>query len=213
MKRPRSLFKRRERTGVVKADRAVCYDPNNPRYVATHEAGHAVSAIVLDLDLKSVDIKRRRLPEGISLGLTDTRKVGLDEVAGKGEEVALPLLIQLLTGSSAESMVNPHLHELDGHIKDLEDARRIAVAAICELTTRPDGLMEVTREEQQRHRPRLEALFESAASAAERLVREHWSAIETVTSLLIERKQLSGDEVAAIVNSHRPDPVATRVAV
>jgi hypothetical protein len=39
--------------------------------------------------------------------------------------------------------------------------------------------------------------------AAQQLVATHWAAIEKVAGLLLEREQLSGDEVAAIVESHR----------
>src|SRR5690349_2619245 len=41
------------------------------RFIATHEAGHAVSASVLGMNLFKVDIKRRRMPDGsMSLGFT-----------------------------------------------------------------------------------------------------------------------------------------------
>jgi hypothetical protein len=203
MKHPKSLFKQRVRSGVVKADRAERYDPDAPKYIATHEAGHAVSAIVLGLNLKSVDIKRRILGVGISVGFTDTGRLGIDDVAGKGEDAALPHLIHTLTGPLAESMVNPFAYEFGGHEMDREDARHIAAAAICEITTMPDGSMGVTADERRRHGPRLDALFDAAASAAYELVVEHWLAIQMVAALLVERKQLSGAEVAAIVNGAR----------
>jgi hypothetical protein len=102
--------------GTAKAESSQGYDPNDPRFVAVHEAGHAVSAIVLGLNLASVDIKRRRLPDGgISMGFTDTGKTGLEDIGGKGEEAALPHVIQSLTGALAESKVNERLMECNGH--------------------------------------------------------------------------------------------------
>jgi hypothetical protein len=213
MKPPKSRFKQRARTGVVRTDRAEGYDPDALKYVAIHEAGHAVSAIVLGIDLNSVDIKRRRLPGVISVGFTSTKRLSLGDVAGKGEGVALPHVIQSFTGPIAESMVNPFVCEFGGDEKDRADARLIAAAAICEVTTMPDGSRGVTPDELERHRPRLEALFDSAVSAAYDLVVEYWPAIETVAALLVDREQLSRDEVAAIVDGSRADPAATRAAV
>jgi hypothetical protein len=47
--------------------------------------------------LSAVDIKRRRLPDGnTSLGFTGTKAVGVQDVLGRGEVVAMPLLVQCL---------------------------------------------------------------------------------------------------------------------
>jgi hypothetical protein len=62
------------------------YDPNDRRYIALHEAGHAVSAVVLGKKLKKVNIKSRVVPGGVSVGFTDSGRLELMEVAGMGEE-------------------------------------------------------------------------------------------------------------------------------
>ena len=65
MKKPKRMFKDRQPLATVRAER---YNPNDIRYIATHEAGHAVSAILLGINLKSVDIMTRRLPNGANFG-------------------------------------------------------------------------------------------------------------------------------------------------
>jgi hypothetical protein len=190
----------------VEPSRQQPYDPNDPRFVATHEAGHAVSAIVLGFGLKSVDIKRRRvpgIPGGLSMGFTDSGRVDVEDVAGKGEEAALPHIIQSMTGNMAEARVNHRLAECNGHEADMRDASRVAVVAICEATERGDGRLEITPEEIERNAVRLQALWERATSAAARLIDAHWPAIERVAALLLQRESLAGDEVAAIVDEGR----------
>ena len=200
MKKPKRMFKDREPLATVKAGR---YDPNDVRYVATHEAGHAVSAVVLGLPLKSVDLERRRLPGGVySLGYTDLgTTTAVRDLVGMTEEALMPMVIQIMAGQMAESVVNPLCLTCDGHRRDLEDARQRVAIALCKHTTRWDGRCEITGEEMQRNMPRLQGLFDRAGSETARLVKDNRQAIERVAELLLERKKLTGAEVAAIVNA------------
>jgi ATP-dependent Zn protease len=212
MKRPRSLFRRRERKGAFKADRPAqpsSYDPNDRWFVAVHEAGHAVAAVVLGLPLEGVDI-RHRAPEvagGVTvLGFSDTGKVQLEDIAGKGEDVALPHMVLSMAGPIAEGHVNRHAMRHGGQVNDMEGARRVGAFAICPLIEGPDGRLEVTAEELQRNSDRLRVLWDRSIDDAFRLVDGHRKAIGTVAALLLERESLSGDEVAAIVNGEdRPN--------
>jgi ATP-dependent Zn protease len=201
MRKPNRLFKDRKRTGVWRADpEPGHYNPNYPGYIAFHEAGHAVSAVVLGFKLKAVDIKQRRLPDGAhSMGFTDTGPVKAREIMGKGEDVALPRMIQQMTGYFAEARVNDRAHECTGHIQDFAEARKVAAVAVC-ASIEKDGRQEITLEEQERNRERLQVLFDRAKEAAARLVAEYWPAIKKVAALLLEREVLSGDEVTAIVS-------------
>jgi hypothetical protein len=204
MKPRKQLFKGRRRQGVYRVeptgpDR---YDPDDPRYIAMHEAGHAVAAVVVGWELRSVDIKRCRLPDGTtSVGFTDTKSVNATEVMGKGEEAAMPHLIQCLAGPLAEMQVNDRFLEYDAHRDDRENARKIACFAVCNAIETERGL-EIPTEEQERNKGRIDALISSATEAAARLVNGHVRAITRVAELLTERKKLSGKEVAAIVAEH-----------
>jgi ATP-dependent Zn protease len=187
-----------QRTGRRERARRGGHDPNDIRYVATHEAGHAVSAVVLGL--VSVDIHRRLLPNGaVSLGFTQTRPLHYAEVSGKGQEAAMPHLLQRLTGSLAEAAVNRHAKVTGGDAQDLEAARRIAALAICRAVDNGGGKMTITPEELRRNEPRIARLLQAAQEAAARLISEHRETIARVADLLLERKELAGAEVDAIV--------------
>jgi cell division protease FtsH len=189
-----------QRTGRREPARRGGDDPNDIRYVATHEAGHAVSAVVLGLGLVSVDIQRRFLPNGaVSLGFTSTRPLLNAEVRGKGEEAAMPHLMQRLTGSLAEAAVNRHAKVTGGDAQDLETARRIATFAICRAVDHGGGKMTITPEELRRNEPRIARFLQAGQEAAARLVSEHRETIARVADLLLERKELAGAEVDAIV--------------
>jgi hypothetical protein len=182
------------------------YDANDIRYIATHEAGHAVAAVVLGSRLKSIDLKQRRLPDGrISVGFTDSQ-VDAADVAGKGEAAAMPYLIQTFAGPFAERTIN---HQLDASCEsgggDKEVARRIAAVAVCEAVYN-DNQMVIPTEEQERNRDRIGKLIEDACEAAMHFVNEHVGTIIEVAEALIEKRELTGDEVAAIVNARRVDP-------
>jgi hypothetical protein len=60
--------------------------------------------------------------------------------------------------------------------------------------------MEITTDEQIRNEPRAKALALSALDRADQLVEQYWEAIVRVALLLMEKKALTGDEVAEILN-------------
>jgi hypothetical protein len=137
-KKPRRLFRARKRSGItaVAGAEPARYDPDDPLFVAVHEAGRAVAATVLGLPLKSVDVQGRREADGsVSAGFTDM-PVDTADVLAKGE-AALPWLVQVMAGVVAEEAVNPLASKYDGHRRDREQANRIAKVAIC--TPRSQG--------------------------------------------------------------------------
>jgi hypothetical protein len=86
----------------------VAYNPDDPFFVAMHEAGHAVSAAVYGLPFTGVDVTLRRRDEGrTSAGMTHVVDLNPRDVVGKGE-ATLPRLIQCTAGPCAEELVNPH---------------------------------------------------------------------------------------------------------
>ena len=177
------------------------------RFIAFHEAGHAVAAVVLGIGLQSVDIEESELPgSGFSLGKTN---LGMRDVAaeilGKGEDVVKPFLVQMLAGAVAESIVNSAVTtgEYQTHKKDVEQAWKFAMMAICEYTDTGDGHARFSEAEQRRCLPRMEALMGSAREDTYQVIRENREAITAVAELLLERTRLEGAEVAAIVAVHR----------
>jgi hypothetical protein len=185
------------------------YDPNDIRYIATHEAAHAVAAIVYGVKLTSVDLKKRKLPGGrISVGFTRTPPVPFEAVAGKGEAVALPFMVQGLVGPLAEAGVNPGLVSADDGScsKDIEDAKLTATVAVCDCSHEGSRSV-ISPEEIERKRPRLKKLMADATDAAAQFVSDHGETIVEVANALIEKRELSGEEVAAIVNVKRMIPI------
>jgi hypothetical protein len=158
------------------------------------------------MSLMGVDVRERRLTDGRnSVGFTDTAPVTLQEVMGRGEEVARPLLIQIMAGPLAEERINPSTFHTDGQDDDVSQVHRVAVAACCEPLVHPDGTTSFSAGEQRRSGARINELKRSANEEATRLVTDHWGAIERVADRLLERGSLSGTEVAEIVGGRSPD--------
>jgi hypothetical protein len=180
------------------------FDPDDPRYVAYHEAGYAVAAVVVGLDLKLVDVRPCTLPNGRPAGGFTRIGIHNDDIVGKGEEAALPHLVQSMAGIFAECQVNPHPREWqEAAGDDMEDMRRVARLAICESVREDDGQFLFTPEGIRQGRPRMRALRDRAMAATVQLIDEHWPAIEQVAARLLERGRLTGAEVATIVAANR----------
>jgi ATP-dependent Zn protease len=174
-------------------------DPNDVHYVATHEAGHAVAAVVLGLNLRSIDLKRRHLPDGqVSQGFTDC-PVAVEDV--RNLDAVIPCLVQALAGPYAESLVNPRVLQEGGARGDLDEARKVAVLAVCEATDTGGGRMTITPEEQKRNEGRIHSLLMEANQRAMQLIDDHRHAIATVAGVLAARMELSGEEVKSIVEA------------
>jgi ATP-dependent Zn protease len=177
------------------------HDASERRSTALHEAGHAVAAVVFGLELKSVDIKRRRLPNGtLVCGSTNSEPVKLAEIACKGEEVVKPFMIVALAGGFAQLTVDRSDDVSAGARQDREDAKGMAIAALCE-TIDVDGEKRVAHEELARKEDQINALVGSAIAATEQFLSVYWNSVTAVAALLMDREGLSGEDVAAIVKA------------
>jgi hypothetical protein len=178
-------------------------DPNQLLYRATHEAGHAVIAVVLGLELESVDIRERTLPDGtISTGYT---KSPVPVASITGEEAAFPFMVQTFAGPLAEAKVNPFALDFGSHLDDLRGAHKIAVVALCQSVEIENHQRKIEPAEVAKKQPQITALMAKASDEAGRLVELHMPAITETASALQQRKFLRGDKVAAIVSSNPPE--------
>jgi ATP-dependent Zn protease len=177
-------------------------NPNHPHFVAVHEAAHAVAAVVLGVNLNSVDVRRRRLPDGrLSVGFTDTGPQDLSDTSESRESEGRCALIQAMVGGVAEAELNPKMWEHTGMEGDLADARRIAAMVFCEPVRRPDGRYEISSEQQARHQREINELIDSCNKSARNLVTSYWPEIVQVANELLERESLTGAEVEEIVRA------------
>jgi cell division protease FtsH len=175
--------------------------PNDIRCIAVHEAGHAVAAVVYGLTLHGVDIRRRRLPNGmVSMGFTQC-PIDARDFAGKGEAAAMPHAVQVLAGPLAEVAFSPgYFHTAGSDAHDREAAWMIATIAVCEPVHRDDRIG-IAPGERERNRDRIDKFMEDACEEARNFVNSNTRTILGVATALLERKSLTGEEVAAIVKT------------
>jgi ATP-dependent Zn protease len=163
-----------------------------------HEAGHAVAALIMGMNLNGVDINRRRLPDGrLSVGYTDCPV----ETKMFDEESLIPAMIYCFAGPLAESHIHERAIETTAFEGDQQEAFSLAALAVCERVDKGDGSEEVPVAEIKRNRARIDDLIKLALEKAAELVDEHIRAITEVADALTDRRSLTGDEVAAIVNA------------
>jgi hypothetical protein len=187
--------------GTTKSPSQAC-DPNNLRYAALHEAGHAVSAVVLGMNLKKVFIKQCPTT-GVSVGFTDLGGYTADDLAGKGEEAVMPYLIQCFTGPRAEFRENLTVTKTFAFAMDHQDAYHVAHHAICELTHRDKGTIGATQAEVNWKAVSRSRMLLIAWLKAGMLLDVHWQAVLEVADLLRQKKKVTSKKVAAIVNAAR----------
>jgi hypothetical protein len=165
------------------------------RLVATHEAGHAVAAVVLGLDLEYVDIRRGERPDGTRDDAhVFTKHPPLREFVGKGYEFARAQMVMTCAGPAAEVKISPLAVVFGAARKDYPDALRFAGLALSEVL--PDDTPRPLTEAEEAERL---VLFERAKAEAAAFVEEHWDAIQRVAARLVETKYLTGTQIAELV--------------
>jgi hypothetical protein len=170
------------------------HKPDNVYDVAVHEAAHAVACVKFGLPMKYVTIRQRRYETGVSQGHVYT-EIRWGELLGKGESAVTPWLIQALAGVATESVASSGpVDMLKSGEKDVDSA---AVLAACALY---DGPMPESDALTFPVNPALvRPVLERATDLALDFVRENWKAIDRVARKLAFRKELTSDEVRAIV--------------
>jgi hypothetical protein len=178
---PKGRPKTRERSSVPKID---VTDPDEERYIARHEAAHAVAAVIVGAGLKSVDLKHRRVRGGrTSVGRAKTRDIPVADIFGKGEIAAMPHLVRILAGPLAELAINPRIAEGDTYGGDVADANDILAATMKKNKTRAKDLLR------------------TAMTVATQFVDMHSPIIDRVANELVKKRSLTGNQVDRMVEA------------
>ena len=166
----------------------VAYNPDDPFFIAMHEAGHAVAATILGFPFAGVDVIRRTRQDGrTSAGMTHTKDLDPKDVVGKGA-AALPRMIQTMTGPCAEELVNPDAFRqraADQDRKHIIQIARFAIAGRME-NDEPQPILpaQLTANE-----TKIRALISKAEAEGRTFARQYEKAIRKVAAALQERHQ------------------------
>jgi len=154
-------------------------DPDQDEDTAYHEAGHAVAAFALKVPVRQATI----VPDGDILGHVRHSKLG---GAGRNPRRAERRVIIALAGDIAERHHNPHRRR--GDARDLGKA----IDIIDRLARSDDHLKKWF------HRKKW--LAELEKEAADLILSDRWwPTVEAVAKALVQRRTLTGKEVASIV--------------
>ncbi|MFZ0594662.1 MAG: ATP-dependent zinc metalloprotease FtsH [Bryobacteraceae bacterium] len=183
------------------------------RTTAYHEAGHAVTAALLEHadPLHKVTI----IPRGMALGLT--MQLPLDDKLSHDKNYLEAQLAILMGGRIAEEIF---LHQLTtGARNDIERATEMARKMVCEWGMSELGPLSFGKQDEQiflgreiaQHRDYSEStairiddqvrkLVEDAYSRSRRIIEERSDALVRVAEALLEREVLDGAEVLDLIN-------------
>jgi ATP-dependent Zn protease len=177
-------------------------NPDNPFFIAMHEAGHAASAAVYGFPFTGVDVILRRRDNGrISAGTTHVENLNPTDVVGKGE-ATLPRLIQCMAGPCAEELVNPHAFRQSAADHDRAHILQIARYAIAGRMEN-DQPQPILPEEMAANEPQIRALITKAEAEGRQFAKRYEKAIRKIAAALQALTSLSSDEVQAIVDECR----------
>jgi ATP-dependent Zn protease len=150
------------------------------RLTAYHEAGHALASELYGQVLTRVEI----IGDSEHSGSTESLRFATDPDEGVGERASLEAIENrlrcVLAGTVAEAMVSKR-ESWDETSEDLEAAVRLAMKLV-------DDCEDVL------------PLLEDVRADLEKILREHWTAVERLAEELVKRKSLSGAEVRQILD-------------
>lgn len=147
------------------------------RTAAIHEAGHAIAAIVLGMDVAFIILHDRIVGTQRRIGgYCETQFEGKgtaeDTIAAyTSPEMLRVRAIEKLAGPAAEWLAQQSATDAEGVDRGAEDDDREAIRLAIQAVGRDDYF----------------AYFQSCDDEAHRLIREHWSACCTVAECLLAR--------------------------
>jgi hypothetical protein len=162
-------------------------EDEDDRFIATHEAGHAVGAILSGITFHLVKVGAVRDPDGREgLGGCAIDRPAEERIARGGPRLVWPYVVTNFCGASAERLVRDDERAIRrGSISDRRWARRMAAQA-CRSS--------VAAEWAGAHR----ALIRAAREEASRLIAvpAHAELVHAVAAELLAGRTLSGGDVA-----------------
>lgn len=192
-------------------DAVVRLTDDDMRRVAVHETGHALSALLCTTgapELTFVTIIPRM--DG-SLGFTASMP---PEGAVMTRTEVRERLRTILAGRAAEEVVygkaNISLNSGGGTTSDLAVATRTATSVICTSGFGADGSLHWTTTPTAAQSRQVDTLLRSAYREAVALLRENRRALDRIAGALVERQELDGAAVRALL--HDPQVKSRRTA-
>lgn len=158
---------------------------------AVHEAGHAVVAVKLSVEIISADIIPR-YTEHLIMGRVVMAPLELFTLKGKGELAVMPLLAALIAGVLAEGRINDRVIEENGYKYDLETMDLITLAAIGGWGGPPEEVIDHAQSE------RLEAQHK-AMHLADGILYKNKCSVLRVADALMEKRFLTEGEIVTVV--------------
>jgi cell division protease FtsH len=183
----------------------VGYNPDERRRVAIHEAGHALSAVLVGRDVRIASILRR----AGALGLVS--HVDAEERHLKTPSEAADLIAVALAGRAAE--IQEFGEASSGIAGDLAAATTLASQMVgqmgaidtlisLEAAAGPMGGNLVAKVlSDQPSRDKVEGILESAADRVACMLLEHRSALIAIADALCTHDELTGEEIGRIVTA------------
>ena len=178
--------------------------------IAFHEAGHAAAA-VLQRGCDRVH-KATIVPRGRSLGAVSTLPER-DRVLVRRSKI-LADMVMTMAGRAAEEIAFGPEEVTGGALSDIEAATGQAREMVTRyglgkgLSNRADRSGLLAPATLRAVDEEVETIVSDAYAAALALLRANESGLRALAAALIERETLDGDEVRAIVESHRPAQLA-----
>jgi ATP-dependent Zn protease len=182
------------------------YHPDERRRIALHEAGHALTAVLVRRDVKVASILRRSAALGlVAHGDAEERHL-------RTPTEARDLICVAMAGRAAEIL--EYGEASSGISSDLAAASTISAQLVGQLGNGP-GLMSLEAASMptaanlvakvlsdDASRAAAEAYMVEGAERAERMVTEHRVALHEIADLLCEQDEVKGEQIRDIVARH-----------
>jgi len=174
--------------------------PDEMHRVAVHEAGHALAALHSASGRSEVTYVSIVPRTDGSLGFTATPP---PEAAFMTREQVLERLRTVMAGRAAEALVfgpdNISLSAGGGESSDLAVATHIAVRAICTAGLGGDGSLHWSSSPTAGQMRQVDRMLNSAYAAATKLLRSERTALDRLVDALVQRQELDGESVRALL--------------